>query len=430
MTETKGTGSKERFLIRLAGLKPGTSPDEMAAAVKKLMPRLSQEKIRQALDRLPLTLTRSATKAQAVKVKRFLESKGAVLKISYAAKAVRPPPQPEAPKPEKEPSAPPPPEATEPEAPQKQPGGADRRAKPRVHPGIQPHPMGLGEILDRSFRLLRQYFWIFFLIILIPQGLYFLVNKCALVISTGRFTPGTPAGMAVGFSIYLFSSFIIFIVFQFWAQGALIYAVSETYLGHRTSIRIAYGALRGRLGRLLGTLILMWILIGLLPGLSGVLPALILPKLGQSSPFIGLFVAVALVVSIIIAINLLLNWLMVDKVVVLEDMAWITSLRRSKELMKARTEKGFWKKTKMKASLLLLAGLVIGIAIHLAIQIPGVIFGAIIRGNLIILTIQEILNIAATSLATVYTAIAMILFYYDIRVRKEGFDLKMMAQNL
>jgi hypothetical protein len=36
----------------------------------------------------------------------------------------------------------------------------------------------------------------------------------------------------------------------------------------------------------------------------------------------------------------------------------------------------------------------------------------------------------AVSLATAYAAIAMILFYYDIRVRKEGFDLKMMAEKL
>ena len=30
----------------------------------------------------------------------------------------------------------------------------------------------------------------------------------------------------------------------------------------------------------------------------------------------------------------------------------------------------------------------------------------------------------------VFAAIAMILFYYDIRLRKEGFDLRMMAENL
>ena len=46
------------------------------------------------------------------------------------------------------------------------------------------------------------------------------------------------------------------------------------------------------------------------------------------------------------------------------------------------------------------------------------------------MTIGEILNIGASCLATVFTAIAMILFYYDIRLRKEGFDLRMMAENL
>jgi len=46
------------------------------------------------------------------------------------------------------------------------------------------------------------------------------------------------------------------------------------------------------------------------------------------------------------------------------------------------------------------------------------------------LTIQQILNVVATSLATVFTAIAMILYYYDIRLRSEGFDLKMMAKHL
>jgi len=48
----------------------------------------------------------------------------------------------------------------------------------------------------------------------------------------------------------------------------------------------------------------------------------------------------------------------------------------------------------------------------------------------VVLTLQGLLKVAATSLATVFTATAMILYYYDIRLRKEGFDLKMMAENL
>ena len=56
--------------------------------------------------------------------------------------------------------------------------------------------------------------------------------------------------------------------------------------------------------------------------------------------------------------------------------------------------------------------------------------GFLAKGNVLVITVLQILNIAATSLVTVYTATAMILYYYDIRVRKEGFDLKMMAEKL
>jgi hypothetical protein len=80
--------------------------------------------------------------------------------------------------------------------------------------------------------------------------------------------------------------------------------------------------------------------------------------------------------------------------------------------------------------LIILVGIVIGIGIHFLFQLPGVLLGIVLPEGILTLTIQGILNSAAASLATVYAAIAMILFYYDIRVRKEGFDLKMMAEKL
>ena len=46
------------------------------------------------------------------------------------------------------------------------------------------------------------------------------------------------------------------------------------------------------------------------------------------------------------------------------------------------------------------------------------------------LTLHQVLNLIAIALASVLTYIAMILFYYDIRLRSEGFDLKGMAEHL
>jgi hypothetical protein len=253
------------------------------------------------------------------------------------------------------------------------------------------------------------------------------------VYAQGGVQQGMSPGMVVGVVVSVVLVVAIMMIIQFWAQGALIYAVSETYLGHETSIGRSYGAMRSRLGRLLGTMFLMGFLLVLAPVLLGVVSAIVIPPLtkmgfGGSTTMI-LFVVLALAGAAWF-FHLLLNWLLVDKVVVLEGEGWRSALRRSKELMNSRTEPGFWKRPKNKAALILLLGFLIGVGIHLLFQTPGLITHWLMPTSTIMGTIQEILNVVATSLATVFTAIAMILYYYDIRLRSEGFDLKMMAKHL
>ena len=163
------------------------------------------------------------------------------------------------------------------------------------------------------------------------------------------------------------------------------------------------------------------------------LNAILMGVVGSAGGLSGL--AVFLIICLAAAaifFHFFLNWLLVDKVVVLEDKAWFEALSRSTQLMKSRTEQGFWKRPKNKAGLILLLGFLIGVGIHLLFQVPGLLsqmFLPISLGGLT-LTLQQVLNVIATSLATVFTAIAMILFYYDIRLRSEGFDLKAMAEYL
>lgn len=249
--------------------------------------------------------------------------------------------------------------------------------------------------------MLRQRFWLFFVILLVPQGIAFLFGKLVQFLLLGDISPELDVVTGAGFGISVFLAVVVFLLLQIWAQGALIHAVSETYLGHRTTVGASFRAMRHRIGRLLGTLILMWILI-MLGSLLLVIPGLIL------------FVI----------------WLMTDKVVVLEGEKGMPAMRRSRELMRTRTEPGFWKGPKMKAGLILAVGFVIGIVIRLLFQIPGEILGLLMPGSALVMTLKEALNTISSSLATTYVAIAMILYYYDIRIRKEGFDLKMMAEGL
>ncbi len=420
-------GIEKKFIVRLVGLKPGASRETLVQALQRLLKGKSAEEIEKALERLPLVLSRSIPEDKARQIKLFLESQGAILKITYSASAIMATPM-ERRRPESAPAK------QTAETGESASPGMERRAKPRVHAGIQVKPMAVGEILDRSFRLLRQYFWLCFIIIFIPQAVLFVVKFGLQFFLSGDMRQDVSGSMLVGFGISGILAFIVFLVLQFWAQGVLIHAVSETYLGHRTSIKASYGAMRSRLGRLIGTMILFSILVfGGVLALFGIIAAVAVPSLammGLGGLVGGIIAVVAGVFAIWLFVTLFLNWLLADKVVVLEEIAWMKALRRSKELMKGRTEPGFWKSIKTKASLIIIVGFLIGIGIHFLFQLPGVLLGVVFPGGIVVTTVQGILNMVASSLATAYTAVAMILFYYDIRVRKEGFDLKMMAEKL
>jgi hypothetical protein len=437
MTQSGAGAESKRIAISLTGIKPGTSAEDLVAALRRIFPRKTAEQIRGALARLPLLLTRSASEEQAKRVKGFLESKGAILRLASATVSAE-----QAPLPSKA-KAP----STAAAAPQesemvrgaaasqrdKPYTGVERRAKPRVHPGIGLHPMGIGEILDRSFRLLRQHFLLFFFILLIPQGIFFAFKKTSHMLFGVDVQQGMTASMGMGLLVSIILVVFIMLIIQFWAQGALVYAVSENYLGHKTSVGASYGAMRSRLGRLVGTMIIMGILLGLLGVVIIFLSGMIVGGLGTAGGLSGLagFIVVC-TAGAAIFFHFFLNWLLVDKVVVLEDQAWFGALSRSTQLMKSRTEQGFWKRPKNKAGLILFLGFLIGVGIHLLFQVPGLLARMFLPMNLagLTLTLQQVLNVIATSLATAFAAIAMILFYYDIRLRSEGFDLKAMAEHL
>lgn len=432
MPDNKNNPDARLYTIQLVDLQDGTALDVMVTAVQQIFRSKTREEIQRALGRLPLTLTRKATKEQAIKIKGFLESKGAVLKITYASPVSEPVKAKvgvkgikAAPSPVKS--------AVSPPAPEPSTGDADRRRKPRVHPGFDLSPMDIGEILDRSFRLLRQYFWLFFFILLIPQGLIFILNHGIQVIFRGGTPPVNSLAIGVTIGILAFFGFLAFIVLQFWAQGALIFAVSETYLGHNTTLKDSYGAIKRLFWKFLGTMLLWTLLVFGIPAISGIMTAIIIPLfkvIGIGGLFTGLLIFIMIVVAIWLFFRLFIQWLLVDKVIILEGIGGMKALHRSKELMKARTEPGFWKRPGIKAGLVLLVGFAIAIGINLFFQIPGGILMLLFKGSLVVEAFTGLLKLTANCLATVFTVTAMILFYYDIRLRKEGFDLKMLAENL
>ena len=137
--------------------------------------------------------------------------------------------------------------------------------------------------------------------------------------------------LGVGFGISAILAFVVFIILQFWAQGALIHAVSETYLGHSTSVGRSYGAIRHVLGRLLGTLILLFILVIILFMIVGIFMAIFIPLLSSIGGFAWVIIGLLVLAYAVFAVWLFLSWSMVDKVVVLEISGWRKAIRRSRD---------------------------------------------------------------------------------------------------
>ena len=343
---------------------------------------------------------------QARKIQNLLEAQGAILEIAYepagATQGAPPAPRPSTGIPAATPPLraparpapstparsagladfPPTPSREAPSTPMPsgvpgKPPGRERRAKPRLHPGIQLAPMSVGEILDRSFRLLRERFWTYLIIMVIPLA----VIALSMVILGGVFA-GMLGGIALGQGPSLGS--ILGLIFV----GSIVLCISSQcrpgpkarsctrsprYLGHETGIKAAYGATLSILMRLVGTILLLGVLLILVTAGAGIVSAVLFwmgsaMGAGILNLLLGL---IGVLVLIVPALWLLLNWMLADKVVVLEGLGGWQALTRSKELMSAQTEPGFWKGPKVKATVLTLVAGIVAIGILVVFEVPN-----------------------------------------------------------
>src|SRR5579864_3916781 len=128
-------------------------------------------------------------------------------------------------------------------------------------------PMSLSELLDRTFTLYRNRFWLFCGLMVMPQ---IAIMVCSLIVVVGfpmNIVPvvassqdpfaalrSMQARIVPGF-LLLFAQ----IFFQAFALGAVTMAVSEVYLGRVASIRASYQMIRGKIFGLIGLIILLFL---------------------------------------------------------------------------------------------------------------------------------------------------------------------------
>lgn len=269
-------------------------------------------------------------------------------------------------------------------------------------------PLSLGEILDRTFTLYRGYFGLFLGISAIPRILILVLNLAQVLVlipagmgvaGVGQRAPGPDAQMIGGLVAYFILAMITLVVtliVVLLTQGATIIAVSELYLGRSITIADSFRRVRGELGTLFGVVILNGLAI-----LAGFI-FLIIP---------GIYVMCRLLVCVPAALS--------------ENLGPGESLERSFSLTTDNAGRAF-------LIILLYFALSMGGALLFAMPFQvGVFLSKNSPGLMVFwLAMTQVGAFAAGVLVTPVVTIASAVFYYDLRVRKEAFDLQMLMSPL
>lgn len=304
---------------------------------------------------------------------------------------------------------------------------------------IELRPLALGELLDRTFRLYRNHFWLFAGIMAIPSAVSvpFMVLIFSMQGSAMAGAPPVPK-VVLGMVLFGLTFLCLFCAVYAVAIGATTYAVSEAYLGRKVTVREAYGKVRGNFWRIIGVVVVallrtygMLIVAGIgvafVVGISaGILAAI---GRGKVPPIVGIIIGLAMFISYLAGIALWIVWSLRYAVsipaLLLEKLGVLAALRRSVHLTRGRR----WQ-------LLVAIFLCTIIAYVGAIVFQGPFFMMLMLsarpGQL-----PDWLAYAFAMSGAVGGAItgpilliALVLCYYDTRIRKEAFDLQFMMSSL
>jgi hypothetical protein len=262
-------------------------------------------------------------------------------------------------------------------------------------------PMSLGEVLDRTFTLYREHFLLFVGIAALPN-LVMLLFRFGFLLFARSAAAGKPpnlasAGILGGIVLGAVGGALLMLVLVGISQAATISAVSSLFLGQEISVADSYNSAKGHILGVIGIMILS----GLATGIG--LIFLILP---------GIYLACRLAVSVPVS--------------VVENESPVASMERSMELTRDYAGQVF---------LLLLLVVVLSYVVAIMLQFPVMFFtiaAAMAKHQVSfgVTAYSYIAEFVSQVLVGPIGTISAALMYYNLRVRKEGFDIQHLMNSL
>jgi hypothetical protein len=321
-----------------------------------------------------------------------------------------------------------------------------REASLRKEDGMntQLRPMTLGEILDRTAELYRNHFLLFSGISVVFAGTMLLVQMLHLGFLTLLGYPHIPPHLEWAYAVSLGVEVLAIALVAGLAIAAFNRTVAWIYLGEPSTVRTAAGSVLSRLRRYLWlmavTVFRAWaplyvLYVALFAMLFAIMPRgfLFNPQVAQHTPSINPSTAIGLLVGMLILAPLFLGatvygvwmWLRYSLAMpacVVEGLPTGLAIRRSIDLSVGSRGRIF---------VLWLLVYVVRLLLAILIGFPFFIFGLKHPGHAMPLGWLALSEVGAfitnTLIGPIYST-GLTLFYYDQRIRKEGFDIEWMMQ--
>ena len=307
------------------------------------------------------------------------------------------------------------------------------------------HPSSLSEILDRTARIYRSRFLVF-LGMAVPPAVILLLFASIAALLLLRVAPGAGSSSTLAGVFALVASAVLFLVAlpillaaTALANAAMSHAAARAYLGQPINIRSSYRAAWQRGWRFVGLFVFEALLVWVAPFAAWSILLLFSAALATLAQSAGIRSGGLVILSALLVIAALISygfWIAIRislafPAAVVEQISSWDALRRSVLLTQG---------TGGRILLLFLLGVALNWVLSIAVMLPLAFLFTLRPGAhsqqqaqtsaMLLMAIIYGSAFAVQALTRPVYGIALILFYYDERIRQEAFDIEwMMLRN-